>query len=111
MNKFFRTLIISIALFIAVSPVLVSAVEIVNPLESPDIKTLLEKIFSAVTAIVGLISAIMIIVAGIMYLLSAGSPEKINSAKKALIYAIAGIVIALLAEAIVAAVKWVIGAD
>jgi len=43
----------------------------------------------------------MIIVAGIFYLTSAGSPQRIEKGKTALFYAIGGIVIALSAEAIV----------
>jgi len=42
----------------------------------------------------------MIIVSGIMYLTSAGNPAKMENAKKAFFYAIAGIVISLTAEAI-----------
>ena len=46
------------------------------------------------------LGTIMIIVAGIFYLTSAGSPERIGVAKKALIYAIAGIAIGVAATAI-----------
>jgi NAD/NADP transhydrogenase beta subunit len=52
----------------------------------------------------------MIIVAGIFYLTSAGNPQRIETAKKALIYAIAGIAIGLAATAIVNIIKNVIGA-
>jgi len=51
----------------------------------------------------------MIIVAGILYLTSAGSPDKMKTAKTALIYAIAGMVIGMAAEAIVATIKGVLG--
>ena len=67
-------------------------------------------IIGAVAGLVGAVSVIMIIVAGIMFLLSAGNPERINKAKTASIYAIAGMVIAISAEAIALAIKGVIGA-
>ena len=68
-------------------------------------------IIPAVAGFVGALSTIMIIVAGILYLTSAGSPEKMTKAKTALIYAIAGIVIAISADAIVAIIKTTLGAS
>ncbi|MEK7562089.1 MAG: pilin [Patescibacteria group bacterium] len=70
---------------------------------------LLGNIITAVAGIIGALSVIMIIVAGILYLTSAGSPEKMTKAKTALIYAIAGIVITLLASGIVAIIRTAIG--
>ncbi|MDP2741393.1 MAG: pilin [bacterium] len=109
MNKFFRALIISIVLFIVASPIMVSAVTIDNPLLDNNIWALLNRIIWYVASIVGALSVIMITVAGIMYLLSAGSPEKTNSAKKAFMYAIAGIVIAMLAGTIATIIWEIIG--
>lgn len=62
---------------------------------------LLGGIAKAVGKLVASLGTVMIIVAGILYLTSAGSPERIGLAKKALIYAIAGIVIGLAASSIV----------
>lgn len=86
-------------------------VTIPNPLGSTNtFGALLEKIIAGVAGIVGALSVIMIIVAGILYLTSAGSPEKMTKAKTALVYAIAGIVITLMASAIVAIIRTTIGA-
>lgn len=85
-------------------------VTIPNPLGSSDFGGLLEKIADGVGTLIATLGTIMIIVAGILYLLSAGSPDKINTAKKALVYAIAGIAIGLAAKAIVAIVKKMLGA-
>lgn len=89
----------------------ISAIELVNPLNVNNFCALLTNIITAVAGLVGAISVIMIIVAGIMYLLSAGSPEKMTKAKTALIYAIVGLAIAISAGAIVATIKEVIGAQ
>ena len=70
---------------------------------------MLKGIIPAVAGLVGALSVIMIIVAGILYLTSAGSQEKMLTAKKALIYAIAGIVITLLAGAIVVTITTALG--
>lgn len=57
------------------------------------------------------IGTIMIIVAGIMFLLSAGSPERMGKAKAALTYAIIGLAIGIGATAIVEAIKTIISAQ
>jgi hypothetical protein len=44
----------------------------------------------------------MIIIGGIKYALSSGDPQRINSAKDMIIYAIVGVVIALIAKGIIA---------
>ncbi len=85
-------------------------VSIPNPLSSNSFNELLLKIADGVGILVASIGTIMIIVAGILYLLSAGSPEKIKNAKAALFYAIAGIAIGLAARAIVITIKGIIGA-
>lgn len=90
-------------------PTVAFAVEIENPIKANNFEELLTKIFQAIAALVGGISAIMVIVAGIFYLTSAGRPEKIKQAKDTLTYAIMGLAIALLAEAIIGAIKQVLG--
>ena len=47
------------------------------------------------------ISVIVIIVAGLKYVTSAGNPSAISSAKTTILYAVIGLVIAILAYAIV----------
>lgn len=51
--------------------------------------------------VIGAISVIVIIVGGIKYATSDGDPSKIKSAKDTILYAIVGIVIAILAFALV----------
>ncbi|MEK7665196.1 MAG: TrbC/VirB2 family protein [Patescibacteria group bacterium] len=109
MNKFFIFLISSIIALGLASSSPVSGVTIKNPLSSNTILELLDKIAKTVATIIGSLSTIMLIVAGIMYLTSAGSPEKIGAAKKALIYAIVGMVVAVIAGTIVSIVKEVLG--
>lgn len=68
------------------------------PTSFPD---LLLKIAQGVGELVASLAVIMIIWAGILYLTSGGSPEKINKAKAALTYAIIGIIVGLAATGIV----------
>ncbi len=52
--------------------------------------------------IAGILAVIMVIYAGFLYVTSAGDSGKVQKAKTALIYAVVGIVVAVLAYAIVA---------
>ena len=82
-----------------------------NPLQGiNNFGELLLKIAGAVGGLVAALGTIMIIVAGILFLTSAGSPERMKTAKTALVYAIVGIAIGLAATAIVEVIKSVIGA-
>ncbi|HET9174242.1 MAG TPA: hypothetical protein VFN56_03095 [Candidatus Saccharimonadales bacterium] len=63
-----------------------------------DLVTTIVKILSWA---VGIAAIIMIIIAGFNFVTSGGSSEKVGTAKKTLLYAIAGIVIVVLAQFIV----------
>jgi len=63
-----------------------------------DIVKLVINIFSL---IVGVIAVIMIIVGGIMYATSAGDAGRVKTAKDTILYAVIGIVVAVLAYSIV----------
>lgn len=78
------------------------AVTIPNPLGSTNtFEDLLLKIADGVGILIASLGTIMIIVSAILYLISAGNPEKMATAKKALVFAIIGIVIGISARAIV----------
>ena len=111
MNKKIAFLTISLVLFCLAD--LAFGVEITNPLAQGGVTNfsqLLMKIADAVGTLIATLGTIMLIVAGILYLTSAGSPERITKAKTALIYAIAGIAIGLAASAIVSIIENIIGA-
>jgi hypothetical protein len=104
MKKVYIFSIIIVSLFFVASTAL--AVTIPNPLTGVNnFGDLLTKIAQGVGTLIASLGTIMIIVAGILYLTSAGSPERMGKAKTALIYAIAGIVIGLAATAIVQIIK------
>ena len=87
-----------------------AAVTLQNPLKVDSLTDLLANILLVVAGLVATVSTIMITVSGIMYLTSAGSPEKINKAKTAFIYAVIGFVIAISASTIIVVIKSIIGA-
>jgi len=119
MNKKIISALIFIG-FLGLASTALAAVIIPNPLcpggGTADSKTctvsfagLLVKIAEGVGVIVTTLATIMIIFSAILFLTSAGSPEKMGTAKKAITYAIIGLVIGILASTIVAIVKNIIG--
>jgi hypothetical protein len=61
----------------------------------------LELVVNILTAIVGIIAVIMIIVGGLKYVTSSGDPSNVTSAKNTLLYAVIGLIIVGLAQVIV----------
>lgn len=61
-------------------------------------------IISVLLFVIGAISVIMVIVGGILYVTSAGDSSAVAKAKNTILYAIVGLIVSLLAYAIV---RWV----
>lgn len=62
---------------------------------------IITKIVNILAVIIGVTAVIIIIVAGIQYMLSTGDATKVNNAKNTILYAVVGLVVALLARTIV----------
>ncbi len=75
-----------------------------------DANSLLTQVINWLLGILASLSILMIVVAGIMYITSAGDEGKVESAKKWLIYAVVGLVVALLGFVIVSTVSGALGA-
>ncbi len=67
------------------------------------------KITNTVLYAVGIISVVMLIIGGIRYVISAGDSKKVADAKNTIMYAIIGLIIAILSYAIVNFVITAIG--
>lgn len=68
---------------------------------STDVKGPIGGALNAVFGLIGIIAVIMIIIGGVRYATSQGDPGKVKSGKSAIMYGIIGLIIALLAFAIV----------
>ncbi|MEP6710461.1 MAG: hypothetical protein ABJA64_01975 [Candidatus Saccharibacteria bacterium] len=66
-----------------------------------DLKSRLATIVNVLLFLIGAISVIVIIIGGIKFVTSDGDPGKAKSARETILYAIVGVVIALLAYALV----------
>lgn len=62
---------------------------------------ILTKVINLLLTIIGIIAVVMIVVGGIRYTTSAGDSGQINNARDTIIYAVVGLVIAIMAYAIV----------
>lgn len=71
------------------------------PAELVGINGVFTQITNTVLYIVGIISVVMLVWGGLRYILSGGDSKKITDAKNTILYAIIGLIIAILAYAIV----------
>lgn len=111
MNKKFLSALIFSGLFCFAGFVLADSASIEPFTSATTFCGLLTMIGDKVGLLIASLGTIMIIVAGIFYLTSAGNPQRMETAKKALFYAIAGIVIGISAKAIVGIIKEIISAS
>lgn len=70
-----------------------------NPLVGPD--GIITKVIQILVIILGIAAVIVIMVAGLSFVLSSGDPAKIATARNAIIYASVGLVVAVLAQTLV----------
>lgn len=68
---------------------------------SSQLTGLIQQIVNVLLFVVGAVAVIVIIVGGLRYVLSGGDQSSVNSAKNTILYAVVGLIVALLAYAIV----------
>ena len=66
-----------------------------------DLMTTVKTIINAALGVIGLVAVVMIIMGGVSYTTSAGDAAKVKKAKDTIMYGVIGLVVALLAFAIV----------
>ena len=79
----------------------ISATEGAADTNATDINTVIQSVINILLFIVGAASVIMLIVGGIRYVVSAGDQQAVSNAKNTILYAIVGIIVAILAYAAV----------
>ncbi len=70
-----------------------------NPLYGPD--GVLTTAVNILSIAVGIVAVVMIILAGLKFVTSGSNPQEVTKARETIIYALAGVVIAVLAQIIV----------
>lgn len=104
------------ALFVAVPPTTSAASVISNACngsnkgfcnnQSASVYTVIKNLINILITIGGIVAVVMIVVGGITYTTSAGDSTQIKRAKDTIVYAIVGLVVAIMAFAIV---NWILG--
>lgn len=84
-------------------------IAICNPLNSCDFTELIDKIINFVFWVAVAIVPLMALIAGFYFVTAAGDPNKINTAKKILIYTAIGFVIILFAKGLISVLQQVLG--
>ncbi len=82
-----------------------SGVDAVGGSGAPPLTDFIKSVINIILYITGIIAVIMVIIGGIKYVTSSGDAQAITSAKNTILYAIIGVVVAIMAFAIV---NWVI---
>jgi heme/copper-type cytochrome/quinol oxidase subunit 2 len=72
-----------------------------RPDSGQTLTNLIKDIINILSAVVGVVAVIMLIVAGFRYVSSAGNDSAVGSAKNTIVYAVVGLVIVALAQVIV----------
>lgn len=90
-----------ILLIVIFTPLTVEAVTIDNPLAADSFTELMDAIINIIFYLAIAVAPIMIIVAGFYFITAAGEPEKINTAKKMILWTLIGLLIVFLAKALI----------
>ena len=77
---------------------------------SPNLTSLGQTIVNQVWIVFTIIAVICFVIAGILFLTSAGNPEKVQAARQAFLWGVAGIIVGVLAYTIIALVRGALGA-
>lgn len=72
-----------------------------TPAGGTTVETTITRIINLLSVVIGIIAVVMIIIGGLKYIMSSGDSNSINSAKNTVLFAIVGLVIVALAQAIV----------
>ncbi len=75
-----------------------------NDPNTGDMQCIVNNITSWVLGLAGLVIVLMIVIAGVRYIVSAGNPNQTEGAKKTLVGAIIGLIIIILAKVLISIV-------
>ncbi|MGO3702332.1 MAG: Mbov_0395 family pilin-like conjugal transfer protein [Candidatus Saccharimonadales bacterium] len=77
--------------------------------QGDDVNSMIENVTNALLFFLGAVAVIVIITGGLMYITAAGDAGKVKNAKNTILYAVVGLVVALLAWGIVSFVVNAVG--
>lgn len=80
-----------------------------NPLHATSVEALVSAVAGFIFKIGLALAPVMLIIAGLMFVTSGGSPERVQTAKKLALYTIIGLAIILLASGLITMLKSILG--
>jgi len=102
MRKFLIKAFIPLSLLVYLFPLSAQAIEIKNPLKWNSFTELLNAVINFLFYLTIGIAPIMIIVAGFYFVTAQGKPEKINTAKKIILWILIGLLVVIGAKGLIA---------
>ena len=100
-----KKILVSILLGVLATPSIILAQQLYRPGSPVDTFSLSSNLEMAIWIIFTLIVVICFIMAGVMFLTSQGQPDKIATAKSALIWGIVGVIVGIIAYSIIAIIS------
>lgn len=89
----FILLFVLCSLFLVLPVLAVQTVNLVNPLGTEDIPSLLGRVIKGFLGITGTIALVMFVYGGILWLTSGGVPDKIKKGKDVFLWSVVGLII------------------
>ncbi|MBI2042427.1 MAG: hypothetical protein HYT21_01580 [Candidatus Nealsonbacteria bacterium] len=87
----------------------VSAVDFPNPLNVGSFEALLEAVMNFIFWVGITLAPLMLIVAGLMYVTSAGSPTGVTKAKNLMLWTLVGLAVLIAAKGLVSVIRSILG--
>jgi len=94
-----------IALTLAGITLVLPVLAFAQPVQIGSIDQLITSLQSLAWKVFGIVALICFVVAGILFLTSAGNPEKVSAARSAFMWGIAGIIVGILAYSIITIIQ------
>ena len=95
--------------FLLFIPTLVDAVTIDNPLKYDTFQDIVNAIIGFLWILVPTVATVMFVIAGFLFVTSAGDPNRVATAKKMMLYTAIGLAIVLLASGLIKVLQSVLG--
>ena len=83
--------------------------QICNPLQTEDLTDIVNNILTLLFNFALVLTPLMIVVAGTMFVTAGGSPERVSTAKRILLWTAVGFIIILLARGLIVVLRVIIG--
>jgi lysylphosphatidylglycerol synthetase-like protein (DUF2156 family) len=83
--------------------------DIDNPVSGTDLGSVLSSVINALLLFAGAVAVLFLIIGGFRYVVSAGSPDQVEGAKKTILYAIVGLIIIFIAFVLVQLIQNYLG--